>query len=136
MWGWLSDEIAFASRSKRMRSFASWANSAGKILMATLRSSRVSRARYTSPIPPAPMGATISYGPSRLPEARFTGAGQEYNVSASVPAGTTLKRLQIVEKAGDHVELRCRRHFLRPDADETRTIARETIDLQIILKEN
>jgi hypothetical protein len=28
--------------------------------IATSRSSRPSRARYTSPIPPAPMGATIS----------------------------------------------------------------------------
>ena len=30
----------------------------------------VSRARYTSPIPPAPRGATISEGPSLLPGAR------------------------------------------------------------------
>ena len=29
-------------------------------LMATIRFSRASRARYTSPIPPAPIGATIS----------------------------------------------------------------------------
>jgi hypothetical protein len=35
--------------------------------MATVRSSRVSRARYTSPIPPAPSGPTISYGPSLVP---------------------------------------------------------------------
>jgi hypothetical protein len=34
--------------------------SAGRTLMATLRSSRVSRARQTSPMPPAPIGATIS----------------------------------------------------------------------------
>jgi hypothetical protein len=37
--------------------------------MATVRSSRVSRGRYTSPIPPAPSGATISYGA----EARASG---------------------------------------------------------------
>src|SRR5437773_7876144 len=100
MFGCESWEIVFASRSKRIFNCPFFAKSAGRILMATARSSRVSRARYTSPIPPAPMGATISYGPRRLPEARFTGAGQEYNL---VPAGTTLKRLQIVEKAGDHV---------------------------------
>ena len=35
--------------------------------MATVRSSLVSRARYTSPMPPAPMGAMISYGPSCVP---------------------------------------------------------------------
>ena len=33
---------------------------AARILIATVRSSRVSRARYTSPMPPAPSGATIS----------------------------------------------------------------------------
>jgi len=32
----------------------------GKILMATVRSRRVSRARYTSPIPPVPRSVTIS----------------------------------------------------------------------------
>src|SRR5688572_30355666 len=35
--------------------------------MATSRFKRVSRARYTSPIPPAPSGATISYEPSLDP---------------------------------------------------------------------
>lgn len=42
----------------------------GKILMATSRESRVSFARYTSPVPPAPSEATISYEPSLLPEVR------------------------------------------------------------------
>ena len=53
---------------------ASAANASGRILMATSRSSRVSRARYTSPIPPAPRAERISNGPSRVPEARATGA--------------------------------------------------------------
>src|SRR5215470_17894418 len=35
--------------------------------MATKRPSLESRARYTSPIPPAPSGETISYGPNRVP---------------------------------------------------------------------
>jgi hypothetical protein len=35
--------------------------------MATSRPRRVSRARYTSPIPPAPTSARISYGPSLVP---------------------------------------------------------------------
>ena len=35
--------------------------------MATLRSSRVSRAFQTSPIPPAPTRETTSYGPRRVP---------------------------------------------------------------------
>ena len=38
-----------------------------RTLMATSRSRRESFARYTSPIPPAPIGARISYGPSLAP---------------------------------------------------------------------
>jgi hypothetical protein len=38
-----------------------------KALDLAVRSSRVSRARYTSPIPPAPIAAKISYGPKRIP---------------------------------------------------------------------
>jgi len=44
----------------------------GKTFSATFRPSRVSRARYTSPIPPAPAAPTaerISLGPSFVPEA-------------------------------------------------------------------
>ena len=46
---------------------ASEENEAGKTLMATSRFSRESRARYTSPMPPAPMAAEISYGPNFVP---------------------------------------------------------------------
>ena len=60
MCGWLRDEIAFASRSKRWRRSSSAANPVGRILTATLRSRRVSRPRQTSPIPPAPIGAVSS----------------------------------------------------------------------------
>src|SRR5258708_27465880 len=67
MCGGVSCEIVFASRSKRSLSCALSANEGGRILMATMRSRRVSRALYTSPIPPAPMSAPISYGPRRLP---------------------------------------------------------------------
>src|SRR5438270_8524234 len=64
--------MALASRSNRIFSFASFANSDGRILTATVRPRRVSRAEYTSPIPPAPSGAMISYGPRRAPGASFT----------------------------------------------------------------
>src|SRR4051812_38972198 len=43
--------------------------------MATSRLRRPSRARYTSPMPPAPRGAVISYGPTRVPEANIIPAG-------------------------------------------------------------
>ncbi len=46
--------------------------SAGSTLIATSRFSRSSRARYTSPMPPAPTEETISYGPSREPALRDT----------------------------------------------------------------
>src|SRR6187397_2123780 len=38
--------------------------------MATSRSRRVSRAFHTSPMPPAPRAERISYGPTRVPDAR------------------------------------------------------------------
>jgi hypothetical protein len=41
-----------------------------RTLIATVRPSRVSPAFHTSPIPPAPMGARISYGPSLVPGVR------------------------------------------------------------------
>src|ERR1700678_5876 len=53
--------MAWASRSKRSL------NCASENLIATSRFRRVSRARYTSPIPPAPRNARISYGPSFSP---------------------------------------------------------------------
>src|SRR5215831_5012001 len=46
-----------ASWSKRSENFSL------ETLIATVRSSRVSRALYTSPIPPAPMGARTSWVP-------------------------------------------------------------------------
>src|ERR1019366_2479842 len=53
--------IARASRSNR------WLNSVFETLIATTRSSRVSRAFHTSPIPPSPIFAMSSYGPSLSP---------------------------------------------------------------------
>src|SRR5215468_1481671 len=61
--------MVFASRSNRCLRTGSAENCAGRILMATVRSNRVSLARYTSPIPPAPSGTPISYGPSLVPGA-------------------------------------------------------------------
>jgi hypothetical protein len=60
MCGCESCEIVFASRSKRCRDSGEAERCTGSTLIATVRSSRVSRARYTSPIPPAPSGDTIS----------------------------------------------------------------------------
>jgi hypothetical protein len=67
MLGWFSAEAARASRLKRSRVCADTLAPPGKTLMATTRSSRVSLARYTSPMPPAPSSVSISYGPRRVP---------------------------------------------------------------------
>jgi len=50
--------------------------------MATSRFKTESRARYTSPMPPAPSGDWISYGPSFFPGARAMSAC-DYNVGAA-----------------------------------------------------
>src|SRR6516225_7041582 len=70
MWACESWEIVFASRSNRCRTSGEAERCCGSTLIATERSSRVSFARYTSPIPPAPRGPWISYGPKRVPAAR------------------------------------------------------------------
>jgi len=56
----IADAILMASRSNRCLRTGSAENSAGKIFTATSRPKRVSRARYTSPIPPAPSASRIS----------------------------------------------------------------------------
>src|SRR5882762_6268417 len=53
-----------ASRRKRWRHAAFAANSGARSLTATGRSSRNSRARYTNPMPPRPMGPRTSYRPA------------------------------------------------------------------------
>lgn len=59
MCGWFTAASDFASRSNRaMLSFSS-KNFSGRTLIATSRSSRVSRALYTSFIPPMPRGESI-----------------------------------------------------------------------------
>src|SRR5208282_551617 len=55
MWGWFSAARSCASRSKRAMRCGSEANASGMIFRATSRPSRESVARYTSPIPPAPI---------------------------------------------------------------------------------
>jgi hypothetical protein len=67
MLGCCRPEMALASRSKRKRRSEFEVKWEGRTLTATVRSRRVSKARYTSPIPPAPSGPTISYGPSFVP---------------------------------------------------------------------
>src|ERR1700690_3355387 len=70
MLGWFRADAARASARKRAIRSASRDMSSGRTLRATSRPSRGSRARQTSPIPPAPSGATTSYGPILEPSRR------------------------------------------------------------------
>src|SRR5208337_3063393 len=90
MWGWLKAEIALASRSKRALRSGSEERCEGRTLMATFRPSRVSRARYTSPMPPAPNGDWISYGPSFVPEVSPIRA-RNYSLYSTVARGCRLR---------------------------------------------
>ena len=60
-------EYVSGSRSKRSFNSGLEERCCGSTLIATSRPSLVSRARYTSPMPPAPIAAAISYGPSFAP---------------------------------------------------------------------
>ncbi len=59
MFGWFRAEAERASCSKRWRRSGSDDVTDGRTLIATSRPSFVSVARYTSPIPPAPMAPVI-----------------------------------------------------------------------------
>src|SRR5438270_8580354 len=72
MFGWFNEASVWASRVNRASRSGSLAKRSGSTLIATSRLSFVSRARHTSPIPPAPIGATISYGPRRVPAVTVT----------------------------------------------------------------
>ena len=75
MLGCCSDARICASRSNRAMRSGSEDTAGCSALMATSRLSLVSRARYTSPIPPAPSAPVISYGPIRVPAGRDIAAG-------------------------------------------------------------
>ena len=64
MCGWLSAASICASRLKRARRSGSNSNALGSTFSATSRRSLLSRARNTSPIPPAPSSAMTRYGPT------------------------------------------------------------------------
>src|SRR5512135_3236429 len=70
MFGWLREARTWASRVKRARRSASRAKRSGSTLIATSRWRRVSRARQTSPMPPAPRRDRTSNGPRREPGSR------------------------------------------------------------------
>ena len=100
--GWLSEASSFASRSKRASRSGSAASAAGSTFSATSRPSLVSVARYTSPMPPAPIGATTSYAPRRLPGDRLRVtllSGSERTSDAARSVDETVDRVHDEEGA-------------------------------------
>src|SRR6266851_5161502 len=101
MWGCESWEMVLASRSKRWRDSGEDERCAGRTLIATVRSSLVSRAFQTSPIHPAPRGARTSYGPSRLPadtvisdhKSQFTNHKSQFTIHQSLSRSLAARRL-------------------------------------------
>ena len=86
MFGWFRAEADRASFSNRLTRDASSDISGESTLTATSRPSRSSFARYTSPIPPAPRGDRISYGPRRVPFLSVTGPGRSVGENAGTPS--------------------------------------------------
>ncbi|HTS30076.1 MAG TPA: hypothetical protein VMH81_29595 [Bryobacteraceae bacterium] len=60
MFGWANAATDKASRRNLAKAWGSFERWSGRTLIATWRFKRVSAARYTSPIPPAPMGAMVA----------------------------------------------------------------------------
>ena len=98
MFGWLSEATTCASRWKRATRSGSLVNRSGRILSATSRCSLASRARYTSPMPPAPRLPITSYDPSRAPafssirSHRPRGAGAASTAGLHCFSGAHLKK--------------------------------------------
>ena len=71
-------------------------NAYGNTFSATSRSSLVSRARYTSPMPPSPILAVTEYGPRAVPGDRGMATGSAkgladaWHVRRTKKAGATL----------------------------------------------
>src|SRR4030095_5204348 len=86
MCGWLSAASALASRSNLAMRSASAATASGRALIATSRRSFVSRARYTSPMPPAPSGPSTSNDPMREPAVSGTRTLELWNFGTLEPS--------------------------------------------------
>src|SRR5687768_5311790 len=75
----------------------------GSTLTATSRPSRTSCARYTSPIPPAPRGPRITYGPSVVPS---SSAMDQVYVTADAIAGGDLPSLPPIGRIASRLSRR------------------------------
>src|SRR5262245_25776415 len=78
--------------------------------MATVRSSLVSLARYTSPIPPAPSCETISYGPSFVPAVI---AIRPHFSTDKRATPTLLRSAAIIARAADSAQGKVSQHAFR-----------------------
>src|ERR1043166_99707 len=116
--GWFRLANILASRSNRARSAGFSTMFSGRTLRATTRSTRASRARHTSPIPPAPIQLSISYGPRRVPGARLTRGQSTTGGGAPANARARACASRIDDDRGGGVagaELVAERHAVRVD---------------------
>src|SRR6516225_2985256 len=88
------------SRAKRSE------NCSAETLMSTSRPSLVSRARHTSPIAPAPIGATISYGPSLSPTESGIGVISQVYLVGTLDGRKPLRRQFDGKRANRWLEIR------------------------------
>ena len=86
MFGWLRAEAARASCSKRRAALRVGGEPAGSVFSAISRPRRGSRARKTSPIPPAPSGPLIWYGPSCAPGSSAMIRARAYHDVSQAPS--------------------------------------------------
>src|SRR5687767_144931 len=101
--GWFSADAARAScRKRRLRSSLP-VRADGSVLIATSRPSCVSRALYTSPMPPAPRGERISYAPSCEPGSRGIAESlDEHQIRAELVACFFKNRLTVRRNHQSH----------------------------------
>ena len=113
MLGWFSAEAARASCSNRASRSRSCASASGRTFSATSRPRRVSRARKTSPMPPAPRGARTSYAPRRVPAERVMGVAPPI-LCGKLAAPVTKPRMPAAYLGDHRLQVREARRVPRP----------------------
>jgi len=106
MLGWFREASSLASRSNRTSRSGSAANASGRTLIATSRSSVVSSARHTSPIPPSPI-----FSRRRKCSRESPGGGARGEILNAMPPGasTVVSRLKNVDAVScDATDQSCR----------------------------
>src|SRR5438445_422506 len=95
IFGWFKADADRASCSSRWSRSTFDANAAGRILIATSRPRRVSRARSTAPIPPCPGGARTSGGSGDLVLGALAACAQITCQMVATAMGVPAERIEV-----------------------------------------